>query len=195
MISKIPDSAAPDLAGSGAPDQSRRRGLRLRSLMLGAALGLVVAIVAVVAYLIFTREHNPRLTQADYDAAARRWETHGPASYDLDLELTGNRNATIHVEVRDGEIVHMIRDGVEPRQQRTWYYWSVPGQLDTIGQELEMARDPAASFHNPSASQMVMWAEFDPTLGYPRRYDRVVLGADFEVHWRVTRFQALPAKN
>ena len=27
-----------------------------------------------------------------------------------------------------------------------------------------MARDPAASFHSRGATQMVMWAEFDPKL-------------------------------
>ncbi len=162
--------------------------------MLGAVLGLVAAIAAVVAFMIFTRQNSPRLTQADYTAAVERWEQHAPAGYELDLELSGNRPGKIHVEVRDGEVMHMVRDGVEPSQRRTWYYWSVPGQLDTIGQELEMARDPASSFHDPRAAQMVMWAEFDPTLGYPRKYDRVVLGADFEVHWKVTRFQAFSAK-
>jgi hypothetical protein len=38
---------------------------------------------------------------------------------------------------------------------------------------------------------MVMWTEFDPEFGYPKKYDRAVLGADFEVHWRVTRFNPL----
>ena len=38
----------------------------------------------------------------------------------------------------------MTRDGVQPRQQRTWYDWSVPGQLETIGWELEKAADPAS---------------------------------------------------
>ncbi len=89
----------------------------------------------------------------------------------------------------------MMRDGVEPKQKRTWYYWSVPGQLDTIEQELEMAQDPANSYGTPSASGTVLWAEFDPKYGYPRKFDRIVLGADQEVHWRVTRFEPIGEKS
>lgn len=193
MISKAPDSETPAPGDSSSP---ARRLSRLRTLVIGAVVGFAVAVVALGAVLIFTRAAKaPRLSEADYRAALERWEQHGPKSYDLDLELSGNRPGTVHVEVRDGEVTHMMRDGVEPTQRRTWYYWSVLGMFDTIGEELEMARDPAVSFHNPAASQMVMWAEFDAALGYPRRYDRVVLGADFEVHWRVTHFVAIQEKN
>jgi hypothetical protein len=153
-----------------------------------------VAIAAVVVYAILTREATPRLTAEAYEAAVNRWEAHGPASYDLDLELTGNRPGKIHVEVRDGQVVRMTRDGVQPKQERTWYYWSVPGQFDTIAQELEMARDPVASFKSPEATQMVIWAAFDAEYGYPQKYDRTVLGTDFEIHWKVTRFEAISPK-
>ena len=127
-------------------------------------------------------------------AAVARWEKLGPADYDLDLELGGKRPGPIHVEVRNGEVTHMTRDGVEPRQRRTWDYWSVNGQLETIGQELEMAKEPRKSFGAPGAAEVVMWAEFDPHYGYPRRYDRVVLGADIEVHWQVVKFTPLDGK-
>ena len=163
--------------------------------MLGMTLGLIVAVVVAILILFATRRNMPRLSQEAYERAVELWAKNGPRDYELDLELAGNRPGKIHVEVRGGEVVHMTRDGVEPRQKRTWDYWSVPGQLETIGQELEMARDPAASFKTPGATQMVMWAEFDPERGYPRQYDRVVLGANFEVHWKVTRFQPLPGKD
>ena len=163
----------------------------LRPIVLGVLLGVALTVAGLVIYISATRQGAPRLTNEAYEAAVKRWDAHSPADYELDIDLTGNRPSKIHVEVHGGEVMHMTRDGVEPAQQRTWYYWSVPGMLDTIGQELEMARDPAKSLHNPAATEMVMWAEFDPLLGYPVRYDRVVLGADFEVHWRVTRFQTL----
>ena len=70
----------------------------------------------------------------------------------------------------------------------------MPGQLETICQELDMARDPANSFKTKAVTGMVMWAEFDPQYGYPHVYDRVVLGGDFEVHWRITRFDARVAE-
>src|SRR5262249_26374052 len=123
--------------------------------------------------------------------ALARWEKNGPADYELDVAIAGNRPGRVHVEVRKGEVVKMTRDDVEPKQRRTWDVWSVPGMFDTIGQELENAHDPARAFNTPGATQMVMWADFDRKLGYPLRYDRVVLGANFETHWRVTNFRDL----
>ena len=186
----------PESAGS-SPDEpwpAARRGTRARPLLLGMSLGLLAALIAVVGIALVMRRNRPQLTEAAYQAAVERWDKHGPRSYDLDLELSGNRSGKIHVEVRDGEVVHMTRDGIEPQQRRTWDYWSVPGQLETIGQELDMARDPANSFKSKAVTGMVMWAEFDSQYGYPLVYDRVVLGGDFEVHWRITRFDARVAE-
>jgi hypothetical protein len=137
------------------------------------------------------REQTPRLTREAYEAAAERWDANGPASYDLDLVIEGRRTGLVHVEVRHGEITRMTRDGLEPRQKRTWYYWSVSGQFDTIEQELHMAESPARSFGATGAAEVMMWAEFDPKYGYPLRFDRVVLGADLETHWKVTRFRVI----
>ena len=109
-----------------------------------------------------------RLTRAAYDAANQLWDEHGPANYDLDIEVTGNRPGKIHVEVRDRQATHMVRDGVEPRQQRTWYYWTVPGMLDTIGQELDKVDDPATGFGAPPGSEVILRAQFDERLGYPQ---------------------------
>ncbi|MEX0678676.1 MAG: DUF6174 domain-containing protein [Pirellulales bacterium] len=188
MIEREPRTPGPDESHDRAPSESVGR-VRPAPLMLGVASGLAVVLVAVLAVAFLWRDNTPRLTESDYEAAVARWDANGPADYNLDLELAGNRPGKIHVEVRDGRAVHMTRDGVEPKQERTWYYWTVPGQLDTIGQELEMARDPAESFASPKATGMVIWAEFDPQFGYPVRYDRVVLGTNFEIHWKVTRFE------
>lgn len=178
---------------SQAEEPARRS--RLRPLLLGALVGL--AITASASFLIYVArgERIPRLTESDYEAAVARWEKNGPADYDLDLELAGSRPGPVHVEVRQGQVTHMTRDGVVPRQKRTWEAWSVPGQFDTIERDLEMALDPAGSFNVPGATQVVQWAEFDPKFGYPKQYHRVVLGADFEVEWKVTRFEIPTAKN
>jgi Family of unknown function (DUF6174) len=183
----------PDAPRTPEPDSrpvhSKANRRRLAPLMLGVGAGCFLAFVVLLAILFWTRERTPRLTEEYLNAAMSRWDQHGPSSYDLELALTGNRPGKIQIEVRHGEVTRMIRDGVQPSQKRTWDYWSVPGQFDTIDQELEMARDPAASFKSPTATQMIQWAVFDPKYGYPAKYDRVVLGTDFEIHWKVTRFE------
>lgn len=185
----------PNESNAAPQAPAARRRFRPAALIVGTTLGALAVVAGLLVNAYLSRGRTPLLTRAAYEAAADRWDEHGPASYTLDLELTGNRPGKIHVEVRDGQPVRMIRDGVEPRQQRTWYYWTVPGQMDMIAEELDMAENPAASFNSPQASQMIIRAQFDPKYGYPRQYDRMVLGTDFEIHWKVTRFEPhSPAK-
>jgi len=179
-------------AKSPTPARSWRR---RHPLTYGIIVGLFGAMLVSIGFLIVSMlRRAPQLTRADYEAAVARWESAGPHGYDLDVELGGRRPGKIHVEVRAGEATHMTRDGVVPKQKRTWYYWSVPGMFDTIEQELDLAEDPAASYKLPAGAQVAMWAEFDPKVGYPRRFDRVVLGADLEVHWKVTDFRVVDEK-
>jgi hypothetical protein len=185
-----PEDSSPADDAARRPTTGR---LHRAPLLWGILAGALVAIAALLVYLRMTSDRAPRLTREAYEAAVARWDAQGPADYNLDIELTGNRPSLIHVEVRNRQAVHMTRDGVQPRQERTWFYWTVPGQFDTIAEELEMAENPAKAFNAPGATQVVIWAEFDPRLGYPLRYDRVVLGTDFEIHWKVTRFETVSA--
>jgi hypothetical protein len=152
--------------------------------------GLVVAVGAVLISTQATREEGhqrPRLTRQAYDEASRRWDEHRPANYQLDVEVTGNRPSKIHVEVVGGQAVHMLRDGVEPRQRRTWYYWTVPGMLDTIGQELDKVDDPVTGFGAPAGSEVILRAKFD-RAGLPLSYSRVVAGQNLDMGWEITSF-------
>lgn len=161
------------------------------SLLLGLLLGaLATGVVALIAIVVWLRDPTPPLTRTDFDAAEQRWKAKGPHNYDLDVVIAGRQPGRVHVEVRDGEITRMTRDGVEPRQQRTWYYWSVPGQLETIGWELEKAADPVAGFQAPAGSRVVQRAVFDAQYGYPKIYRRAVLGTDMEVGWETVSFRA-----
>jgi hypothetical protein len=186
------DRPDPDVLATAPARGWRKRHPFVFGLLVGVfgALALTVFALGVLTFL----RQSPRLTRDEFEAAAKRWEANGPASYNLDVELIGRRSGKIHVEVRDGEVTRMTRDGVQPAQQRTWYYWSVPGQFDTIEQELDMARDAARSYGMPAGAEVAMWARFDPRYGYPLSFDRVLLGADIEVHWKVTRFEALERK-
>jgi hypothetical protein len=203
LYTKASDGAhSPDEArGAGAPQTSggqqrpQRRWLSSRRFVVGIALGMLLGVGLVIAVLFWdSRDTAPRLTETDYDAAVKRWEVRGPKSYNLDLELFGNRPGPVHVEVRDGSVTHMTRDGVEPKRKPTWEYWTVPGQLDTIGQELEKAADPVVGFHAPAGSRVVQRARFDLQYGYPVEYQRIILGSELELRWRVTRFEVLAAK-
>ena len=109
----------------------------------------------------------------------------------LAVVLSGNQSGQIHIEVREAQATGMTRNGVSPKQQRTWVYWTVPGQFDTIEDEMEKAADPAHGFPAPAGSRVVQKADFDPMDGHPLRYHRIVLGTQLEIRWDVTRFEAV----
>jgi hypothetical protein len=168
----------------------RCRAKRIRAIVTGIILGgmLTAGFVLLVGVLLF-RERVPALTKADYQAAVERWQTKRPKDYNCDIEVYGNRPGAIHVEVRAGEVVRMTRDGVEPRQRRTWDYWSVDGQLETIGEELAMAADPEHAFGGGATAPPILSARFHPELGYPEIYRRIVPGTQQDVTWKITRFE------
>ena len=85
----------------------------------------------------------------------------------------------------------MVRDGVEPKQRRTWDYWSVPGQFETIHIDWEAAKHPQEGFGVAPGTKVVLRAEFDQRYGYPRFYQRILLGTGIHVEWRVTRFEVV----
>jgi hypothetical protein len=208
--SSIDPSAGPEPALLTGASRTRKR-FPLAALLAGTVLGCLAALLVFVAITIARGTSLPPLTRAAYEAAERRWKSHGPKSYSIDIEFLSGRMLAaqlptaksenhgaeadrnrIHVEVRDGEVTAMTRGGVTPRQRRTWEYWTVPGQLDTIEQELDMAAEPAAGFHAPAGSLVVQRAEFDPEYGYAVHYRRIVLGTDLEIEWQVTQFKVMP---
>jgi hypothetical protein len=152
---------------------------------------MVTASLLLVIGVLMFRESVPPLTAAEYQAAVERWQLKGPKNYNCDIEVYGNRPSTIHVEVRAGEVARMTRDGVEPRQRRTWDYWSVDGQLETIGEELEMAADPKHAFGGGGTAPPILNARFHPELGYPEVYRRIVPGAQQDMAWKTTHFETI----
>jgi len=136
-------------------------------------------------------ERIPQLSRESLQAAQQRWQQDGPQSYDLDVTLSGRQSGQIHIEVRHGEVTGMTRNGTTPTQRRTWDYWTVPGQFDTIELEMEMADDPTHGFPAPPGSKVLQKAEFDAVDGHPVRYHRIVLGTQLEIRWEVTRFKQI----
>lgn len=109
----------------------------------------------------------------------------------MDITIGGRQPGEVHIEVRDGTVTKMTRDGVTPSQSRTWEYWTVPEQFETIAQDFDSA-ERSGGFGAAPGTQTTLKAEFDTTLGYPRRYERYVLGTNLNVDWTVTRFEAVP---
>ncbi|MBX3413708.1 MAG: hypothetical protein KF708_13540 [Pirellulales bacterium] len=157
----------------------------LVGLLLGAVGGLLLAVV--VGVWLF-RDPMPRLTPERLSAAVERWRAAGPRSYDLNLKLTGGQTGLIHIEVRNGEVTAMTRNGRTPDQRRTWEYWTVENQFDALDMELHSARDPQRAFGVSDPNSIVLRAEFDPQYGYPRVYHRIVLGHASELRWEATSF-------
>jgi hypothetical protein len=174
--------------------------IRFRSVALGIGLGMAAGVVLIPCGIVLyfwasalVQGRLPPLTQAEFDAAQERWRENGPLDYDLRVVLSGSQTGTIHVEVRNGRTTAMTRNGVAPEQRRTWDVWTVPGQFEMIAVELAAASDPDADFGGAKGSQMILRAEFDPHYGYPRKYQRIVLGTPHEITWETTLLAPGPA--
>ncbi len=168
---------------------ARRRRLStiVSALTLGAGLGLLVT-VGLITWLM-PKDDTVPLTAENLEQAQRLWQDRGPHSYDLDLTIGGIRAGTVHVEVRQGQVTAMIRDGHSPSQRRTWDAWTVPGQFDTLETELADMAHPQRGFAAPPGAQVIERVRFDPELGFPQHYVRLVLGTNLGVEWSTTRFK------
>jgi hypothetical protein len=142
-----------------------------------------------LALQYFVVEHIPDLTDAKLASATKRWQEKGPANYDLEIEIRGAEPGSAHVEVRNRDVTAATRDGrVTPKH--TWKTWSVPRMFETLSRDLEIAEDPEKAIQAAPGTKWRLRCEFDPELGYPRRYHQMVSGGGPEVYWRVTQFNA-----
>jgi hypothetical protein len=187
------DSHAPashDAQGAAASGRKSRvealGGAGCFAVFLGGAGLVVLAVVGGVALL---GDRLPLLTEQSLAAAQERWDQSGVKSYMMDIEISGQRAGDVHVEVRNGVVTKLARDGRAPRERRTWDVWSVPGQFDMLERGLKIAADPAGELQAPRAAQVVVRASFHPQLGYPIAFSQVMLGGGPEFGWRIVRFE------
>ena len=177
-----------DVAPAGALNSPSPARPAARRMLLVLLLPALVCLVAAGIFLkMFVAERLPELKDGDLEKSEALWERAGPAGYDMDLEIRGTRPGTVHVEVRNEEVVAMQRDGRAP-PQHTWRYWSVPGLFETLERELTMAEDPEHEVGAKTGTQWTLRGEFDSTYGYPRRFHRYVSGGGPEVYWNVKSF-------
>lgn len=153
-------------------------------------LGSIVFALAslVLALEFFVVERIPLLTESDLNAAKKRWQEHGPVSYDMDVEIRGAQPGRVEVNVRNRVVTAETRDGRVPKEH-TWDTWTVPGMFNTLETDMEIAENPEQAIQAPLGTKWQLRCEFDPVLGIPRRYHRLASGGP-EVYWRVKRFEA-----
>ena len=158
---------------------------------MGSLAGLVLSLVVLA---VSCREPLPTFGFDELNAAVERWAAHGPANYEMDLELTGINPGVAHVEVRDtGKVTAMTRNG-RPTKPHLWDNWSVPGLFAIIRRDLESCLvpkgAPGQSAEAPATQPVYPHGTFDAKYGYPVQYHRITpTGAD--VQWRVTSFVPL----
>ena len=158
-------------------------GLRnLLPILVGALLGLVLSV-----YLIqrFYGDPTPPLTAEALKQAETKWRDAKIGDYDVEIEVQSRQRETYAVEVRNGEPQQAWRNGQPLKQIRTFDTWSVPGMFDTIHSDFD--RDDR---QGQPAPELVLRAEFDERTGVPLKYKRIQWGADIEISWRVTKFEA-----
>ncbi len=172
-------------AGSGV-DKTGRVSRRTTLFVLGSAAFALACVVLAVEF--FVVERIPLLSQAELDGAQKLWQEHGPLSYDMDIEIRGARPGSVHINVKNRVPMAETRDGRVP-PEHTWETWTVPGMFDMLEKDMEIAENPEQAIQAEPGTTWLLRCEFDPQLGIPRRYHRIVSGGP-EVYWRVTRFVA-----
>jgi hypothetical protein len=170
-----------------APDDHRGDRVSTASKVRFALLVLLAIGVVAAVLQIFVAQRLPELTAARLQAARELWDSQGPDNYDLDVEIRGAQPGSVHVEVRNGIVTAMTRDGRSP-PERTWNVWSVPGQFETLERELDLAEDPQHEMGAAAGTKLQLHCEFDPESGIPRQYHRYTTGDAPEVYWRITAF-------
>lgn len=176
-------------------DSSKGRARKQLWVAVAVILVFVVALVgkAVVSFTTTKQSAIPVLTAEDFNRAKQTWESHAIDSYDMDLVFLGGSNKEkIHLEVRKGVVTAVTKNGKPPAQQKTREEWTVPNQFTMIGEDL--AKHARGGFSTKEGVVIVLRGEFDPELGYPKRYvlDVVKGRSPLRSNWTVTKFQAVP---
>jgi hypothetical protein len=161
-----------------------RRGVATRSLVIAAGIVLVVAWIGL---RLGVGPGLPEIQPDDLAVARDRWQAAGVTDYDIAITLSGRQSGEIKVQVRAGQPTAMTRNGIQPKQERTWQPWTVPGMFDTIDVDFDNRTNAKEKFGTEPES-VHLRCLFDPELGFPRRYLHQVYGRQQDLEWTVTEF-------
>ncbi len=150
----------------------------------------VAAALAVLLAFISCGERLPPLTRAILEANHQTWLAHKLHNYDLDLVVTGTgleEAETVHVEVRADSVARAERGGTPMTGNVSSY--TVDGLFETLERECELATDKPEALGAPAGYRAYLQARFDPNLGYPLHYRRMVGGSNHKVEIRVLKLE------
>jgi len=169
------------------PPPPARRRLGRRWWWMGAA----AAAVMVAGLFLLVRSPLGDLTEADLQAARRRWERGGIRDYDLTLRITvtGSEPSELLVRVREGLVRDLIRNG-RPVSTSSPGDYSVDGLFETMSRELELKKRPGEAFGG-SGGNLWLRVRFDENLGFVRKYVRVLSGTGHSSEIRLLAFEPL----
>jgi hypothetical protein len=186
----VNDETEPSTDDSTAASRPRRRSLRASDLVAGAAAGGLITLLAIVGLVVVSRRQaTATLTAESMHAAQQRWQKNAPSDYQMEITVTGRQPSHYDIDVEEGIPTAVLRNGREIAR-RNWTYWTVPGLFDVIEHDMECAEDPTRGFGAQPGSTVVLRADFDPRLGYPRKFERLILGEpQLDMTWEVTTFE------
>ena len=128
-------------------------------------IGAVAATIIVVPLLSGRTEP---VTKERLAEAARLWHAAKIANYAMDLETSGAQTGKYHIEVRDGQLARITRNG-QAADPASGEFWTVDGLLRMIEQELDAAEHPGKGMF-PEQTQVWLRLRYDARSGYPVRY-------------------------
>jgi len=183
----------PHAAASVRPSKAWPR-LSLSALAAGLGIGVVATLVLILLFLILIGPvPSPPLTTERLSQAWNLWEQHKPAHYLLVVQVDGLAQGTYEIEVKNELAIRGTLNG-RPIPARVWERWTVGGLFDVLEEDLSVAATPEKIFPQAHGADLHQQAGFDPALGYPRHYQRRLLGANvsYDLEWRIERFESLP---
>ena len=142
---------------------------RTWSLVKWSGIGFFAALILAVPY--FPGRTDP-VTRERLDEARKLWLKAKVKNYDLDLETRGAQSGRYHVEVRDGQLATITRNGTTA-DPAAGEYWTVDGLFRVIEEELDAAEQPDGAAFG-ARSQVWLRARYDSRLGFPIRFVREV---------------------
>jgi len=129
------------------------------------------------------------LTAEALTQAENKWRTHGPESYRIVIEMSGDRvqNGRFEVTVRDGLVIELKRNGlvIPPTAGQDY---SMAGLFHMLEQEIGLAERPA-TLGAPEGYSVYLNSRFDEMTGRLIRYRRVVGGTSNSIEVNVVEFK------